>query len=204
MYNLLLRINLFGIVSDNMERIEYGAVFHHNTNLDISNKYWLHSHEIMFDFEEINLKFDECNSRRLAQREGFCTFAGPITDYAKSVYNSVMREVKGNIHNILRIISNRAQRSNSRNTRSLLPFVGSVHRFLYNIANLSDISKVVEKMNDVQRLQIDHMDATFQYWTNQMSSWARQYDHRMFALYGSMNMTAHSLMQLYDRHPLPI
>ena len=155
---------------------------------------------INLDDFEADLSLDDCNNGRLnAKQTKFCEFAAPIKRYAKDIYNSVVREAKSNIHSILRLIPNRAQRSNSRNTRALFPFIGSMHRFLYNTATLNDISKVIDKMNNVNREQIAHMDNNIKYWTDSLSSWSRQYDDRLNSLSGTMNMTVNTLMAMFNR-----
>ena len=198
---VLMMASWYGIYAD-LERLEYGVIFGYENNIELSKEYWLHSQELMINLDSLkaDLSSDKCyQDGKNAKQEKFCEFAAPLKRYAKSVYNSVMTETKANIHNILRLIPNRAQRSNSRNTRALFPFIGSVHRFMYNTATLDVVSKVIEKMNTINREQITYMDSNIRYWTDNLASWSRQYDRRLDSLTESMNGTVNSLMLMYDQ-----
>ena len=183
-------------VRSHVDRLQYGVVFSQENTLDVSQEYWLHSQEIIMDLHDDELPQSDCLNRNDIN---YCDYVTPIQNYVSKIYNSVIKASKSDLMNVIRMIPTKSQRSSGRSTRSLFPFVGSINKVLYNEATMDDVNKVLLKMSSINRETIDHTDDVIRVWTDNLSSWSRQYDDRLNSLSTTMNKTVQSLAAMYDQ-----
>lgn len=177
-----------------VQRIHYGVVFKEEPNIILAQEYWMNTSTIPLPKRSAIPKFEKCTGAKQG-----CSTLNNLPQFvhtsslhvqALTHYNETMKSIQVLLPNV---DLNPVQRR--RQTRSLLPFVGSLFKSLFGTATMDDVNILASHINMLTRHTNQMANLLVQH-SDHLSSFMKLTDSRMNNLKNGIKNNANAISLL--------
>ncbi|KAH3809067.1 hypothetical protein DPMN_137430 [Dreissena polymorpha] len=173
-----------------VNRLNYGEVFQHSSQVVIARDYWLHTFEIV-----IPDKFDVPALPACKVNNQSCLMLSHMMTQINSLRLGTAAKFNDTISSIESLIPE-STITQSRSKRALLPFIGKLSKGLFGTATMDDVNILADHMNELTKMSVGLSEALSQH-EDHVSSFISTANKRMDNLMSGIqkNMLAIKFIQ---------
>ncbi|KAK3100591.1 hypothetical protein FSP39_022245 [Pinctada imbricata] len=127
---------------DTIQRLNYGVMFQPASKLVLSQEYWTHTFHL-----RLPERLKASSAPRCSSNSSYCIM---LNDVISTVHN-IHTQTQGHVHEVIKSIKSLIPAtdfsSNSKSTRSFLPFIGSLAETLFGTATVEDVRLLASHVN---------------------------------------------------------
>lgn len=175
-----------------IQRINYGVVFKEEPNIILAQEYWMNTLTIPLPKRFAIPKSEKCTGAKqgCSTLNNLAQFVHNLHVQALTHYNETMKSIQVLLPSV---DLNPVQRR--RQTRSLLPFVGSMSKSLFGTATMDDVNILASHINMLTRHTNQMANLLVQH-SDHLSSFMKLTDSRMNNLKNGIKNNANAISLL--------
>lgn len=153
--------------------MNYGVLFEPEGHLQLSRENWIHTFEVELP-EKINMyKLSGCHKDVKT-----CSIVNDVLLEINQIRQETEIVLNHTVETIKDLVPERQLRGNSRQTRSILPFIGDLSKTLFGTATFEDVQVLARHVNALNKLSRNVAKSVQQHEDN-MSSFMKTVDNRI-------------------------
>lgn len=133
-----------------VQRINYGVIFQEQSNMMLAQEYWLHTFHIPLPARFKVNKVPFC-SLSTTHSITSCLLLNNLANFIHGLHEETLLQFNETIKSIHNMIPQTKITSNQRQTRALLPFIGSLSKSIFGTATMDDVNILSGHINALNR-----------------------------------------------------
>ncbi|XP_062603682.1 uncharacterized protein LOC134265486, partial [Saccostrea cucullata] len=133
-----------------IQRINYGVIFQQQSKIMLAQEYWLHTFHIPLPTRFKVKKVPFCslgNTHEIAS----CLLLNNLANFIHGLHEETLLHFNETLQSIRNMIPQTKLISNQRQTRALLPFIGSLSKSIFGTATMDDVNILAGHINALNR-----------------------------------------------------
>lgn len=163
--------------SEVVQRINYGVIFQEQSSLMLAQEYWLHTFHIPLPTRFHVNKVPFCNLSSTHQITS-CLLLNNLANFIHGLHEQTLLNFNETIRSIHNMIPQTKITSNQRQSRSLLPFIGSLSKSIFGTATMDDVNILAGHINALNH-KTERLAVALQQHGAHLSSFISLTDNRM-------------------------
>lgn len=160
-----------------VNRVNYGVIFRHVSQLDNSQQYWKHTFQIRLPVMPSQSRMTACHASR---NTDVCNQMAEIVQSLNQIRSQGYDRVQTMIDKVYKLVpeTDFPKNDKQRSSRSLLPFIGDLSKSLFGTARMSDL-KILQDHMKAMSAQSNILFHDFQEHAHNMTSFMSTVDTRL-------------------------
>ena len=162
-----------GILSPELQRLNYGVVFEAQAQVQLSKEIWIHTFEIQLPEDISMIKLSGCN-----RDVETCSVVNNVLLEMNQIRQETEVILNNTLSAIAKLVPERKTILKSRTARSILPLIGDLSKTLFGTATIGDVELLAKHINALNKLTTNIVKSVSQH-EDHLSSYIKTVDDRM-------------------------